>query len=186
MDPTDANAVETALREAYEEVRLPLSSPHVHPICLLDPFVSAHHLIVTPVIALLSDITLLDALEANAAEVAHIFTHPLPAILNPIFMDGQPLVPKGSDDWPFSEEYHRCTDEILPSLNNLTYRYHRFRSSASPVTGLTADVLIKVAQIAYGEAPSYEHNPPGQTKDMSELALDFLTTASKHPNAQSS
>ncbi|KAI4522136.1 hypothetical protein K525DRAFT_284037 [Schizophyllum commune Loenen D] len=185
VDPTDANVVETALREAHEEVKLPLSSPHVHPICLLDPFVSAHHLIVTPVIALLSDVSVLDTLEANADEVAHIFTHPLHAILDPSEAQSLPLVPKGSEDWPWSEDYHRYTDEALsafPDLQGLFYRYHRFRSSASPVSGLTADVLIKVASIAYAEAPHYERNPPGQPKDFSDLAFHSLTVAARARN----
>ncbi|KAI5892245.1 uncharacterized protein SCHCODRAFT_02732654 [Schizophyllum commune H4-8] len=185
VDPTDVNIVETALREAHEEVKLPLSSPHVHPICLLDPFVSAHHLIVTPVIALLSDVSLLDTLEANADEVAHIFTHPLHPILDPSEAQSLSLVPKGSEDWPWTEDYHRYTDEALsafPGLQGLFYRYHRFRSSASPVAGLTADVLIKVASIAYAEAPHYERNPPGQPKDFSDLAFHSLTIAAKARN----
>ncbi|KAL1700492.1 NUDIX hydrolase domain-like protein [Schizophyllum commune] len=185
VDPTDANIVETALREAHEEVKLPLSSPHVHPICLLDPFVSAHHLIVTPVVALLSDVSLLDTLEANADEVAHIFTHPLHPILDPSEVQSRSLVPKGSEDWPWTEEYHRYTDEALsafPGLQGLFYRYHRFRSSASPVSGLTADVLIKVASIAYAEAPHYERNPPGQPKDFSDLAFHSLTVAARARN----
>ncbi|KAL1745420.1 NUDIX hydrolase domain-like protein [Schizophyllum fasciatum] len=181
-DPTDATLVHTALREAHEEVRLPLPTPHVHPICLLGPFVSAHHLIVTPVVALLDDVGVLGTLHASADEVAHIFTHPLHAVLDPGRMHTRPLVPKGSEHWPYGEDYHTYTDDALsafPDLRGLFYRYHRFRSAASPVSGLTADVLIKTATIAYDETPRFERNPPAQRKDFSDLAFHSLTLAAK-------
>ncbi|KAJ3480527.1 hypothetical protein NLJ89_g12274 [Agrocybe chaxingu] len=47
-------------------------------------------------------------------------------------------------------------------LGGTTYRMHRFRSSASPVKGLTSDILIKTAEIAYGRPPNYERYAPGQ------------------------
>lgn len=60
----------------------------------------------TPVIALLTDPAVLDNLEASEAEVDHIFTHPLEALLDPSLAGAEPLVPVGSSDWPYHVEYH--------------------------------------------------------------------------------
>jgi coenzyme A diphosphatase NUDT7 len=88
-------------REAYEEVGLPLSSPHVHDICLLEPFLSSSGVLATPVVALLSDpSTVLGKLVPAEAEVADIFDHPLEAMLDPSLAKHENLVPIGSEHWP--------------------------------------------------------------------------------------
>jgi coenzyme A diphosphatase NUDT7 len=158
-------------REANEEVGLPLRSPHVHTLCTLEPFVSQYRVLVTPVIAFLDDVGVLDGLCAAPGEVARIFDHPLEALLDPELAHGREttLVPLGSDDWPYETEVHvsfvhsvtslvfvcltvRCFFEWKKQTNkqNFTdvpwlgrmYRMHRFRSTASPVKGLTADILV--------------------------------------------
>jgi coenzyme A diphosphatase NUDT7 len=96
------------LREAHEEVALPLSSPHVHPLCLLRPFLSLNKLWVTPVVSLLSNTTVLDSLVASPDEVERIFTHPLNALLDPSLARDEPLVEIGSEDWPYDDELHVC------------------------------------------------------------------------------
>jgi coenzyme A diphosphatase NUDT7 len=156
VDEEDRDIVNTALREANEEVALPWNCPHVHLLCLLDPFISLHGLVVTPVVALLSDLSILDHLVASEQEVAHIFSHPLEAMLDPGLLEQESLVKPGTEDWPYPDHLHNVTDHVLPSLNNLTYRNHRFRSCASPVKGLTSDILIKTAETAYGETTKYE------------------------------
>lgn len=79
------------LREADEEVGLPLNFPHVHLLRTMPPFPSLYKLIVTPVIALLSDTSILQSLVANPSEVDEIFDHPLEAslsVLNHAEFDG--------------------------------------------------------------------------------------------------
>ncbi|KAG8695784.1 hypothetical protein FRC09_008931 [Ceratobasidium sp. 395] len=48
------------------------------------------------------------------------------------------------------------------------YRMHRFRSVAVPVKGLTADILIHTAEIAYNKAPEFSTRADNQ--------LDFRTS----------
>jgi hypothetical protein len=76
-------------------------------------------------------------------------------------------------------------------LGNTTYRMHRFRTSASPVKGLTADILVislhfsdnsqlltsylftyfqmKVAEVAYAKPTVYERYAPGQLKGIVDV-----------------
>lgn len=148
------------LREANEEVALPLHSPHVHVICLLEPLLSVSRLIVTPVVALLSDPSVLDALKPAEGEVACIFNHPLQAFLDPKLAKGETLSLPGTEDWPYDTELHvriatcirggwtltslqSMSDISIPVLDNTIHRMHRFQSSASPIKGLTADVLVR-------------------------------------------
>ncbi|KAI0292152.1 NUDIX hydrolase domain-like protein, partial [Russula brevipes] len=161
VDDDDAGVVETAFREANEEVGLPLRSPHVHTLCTLEPFVSQYRVLVTPVVALLSDVSVLEVLRAAPYEVAHIFDHPLEAVLDPELARGAVLVPLESDDWPYEVELHvRCFSDV-PWLGRM-YRMHRFRSAASPVKGLTADILVSTAAIAYAREPVFQRWGAGQ------------------------
>jgi peroxisomal coenzyme A diphosphatase NUDT7 len=148
-------------REAYEEVGLPLNCPDIHTVALLEPFISLHRLIVTPVVAVLTRPPVLDNLQAAQAEVACIFTHPLEAILDPALAQSEPLVALGSEDWPYDTELYVCSDyipfcseltislvqntsdSVVSVLNSTVYRMHRFRSSASSIKGLTADILVR-------------------------------------------
>jgi coenzyme A diphosphatase NUDT7 len=71
-----------------------------HSNCTLDLFVSQHKVIVTPVVALLDDVSIIDGLRAAPGEVAHIFDHPLEALLDPELAWGEKLVLVGTEDWP--------------------------------------------------------------------------------------
>jgi peroxisomal coenzyme A diphosphatase NUDT7 len=95
-------------REANEEVAFPLCSPHVHTLCTLEPFVSPNRVLVTPVIAFLDDISVLEDLRAAPGEVARIFDHSLEALLDPELLrdSEEKLVPLGSEDWPYETELH--------------------------------------------------------------------------------
>jgi len=162
VDEGDESLVHTAFREAHEEVGLPLNCPHVHKLCVLRPFLSTSQLLVTPVVALLTDPGLLGNLSPCAGEVDHIFTHPLEAILNPGLASKEPLAPKGSEHWPYQEDLYNTSDVVAEAYDNLIYRMHRFRSCASPIKGLTADILIDVAEVAYQKKMVYEGHPPCQ------------------------
>ncbi|KAL4066824.1 NUDIX hydrolase domain-like protein, partial [Scleroderma yunnanense] len=161
MDEGDPSLVHTALREAHEEVGLALDCPHVHKVCVLRPFLSALQLLVTPVVAVLTDLDLLATLRPCVGEVDQIFSHPLEAILNPSLAGQEPLVPKGSEHWPYQQDFYNTSD-VTVDASDFVYRMHRFRSCASPIKGLTADILIHVAEIAYQRQTSYEVCPPGQ------------------------
>lgn len=84
--------------------------------------------------------------------------------------------------------YKNTSDSVVAMLGNTTYRMHRFRTSASPVKGLTADILvcmnlsslrihipilfhlqIKTAEIAYGRPASYERYAPTQLKSITDI-----------------
>ncbi|KAN0093120.1 NUDIX hydrolase domain-like protein [Tylopilus felleus] len=168
-DETDSDLVHTAYREAHEEVGLALDAPDVHTLCTLPPFLSQSQLIVTPVVAFLTNPAVLSTLTPCVGEVDHIFNHPLEAMLDPSLSENEPLVPRGSDHWPYPEEYHNVTDQIVKvdETETVLYRHHRLRSCASPVKGLTADILIRVAGIVYDKATTYERHPPG--RDVSYL-----------------
>jgi len=174
VDEGDAGVVDTALREANEEVALPLRSPHVHMLCTLEPLVSQYKVLVTPVVALLDDVSVLEELRAAPGEVARIFDHPLEALLDPQLARGesgnleQQLVPLGSEDWPYPYEMELHNFSDVPWLGGM-YRMHRFRSTASPVKGLTADILLATAEIAYAREPVFQRWGQGQLKTFAEV-----------------
>ena len=95
-------------REAHEEVGLPRDSPHVHTICTLRQYIASSKLLVTPVVALLADLSVLERLVPSLGEVDRIFDHPLEAILDPSLAGSEKLAPIGSEDWIYPEEYHVC------------------------------------------------------------------------------
>ncbi|KAG6827670.1 hypothetical protein H0H92_010834 [Tricholoma furcatifolium] len=170
VDDTDASFIETAYREAHEEVGLPLNSPDIHTIAVLEPSISMYKIVVVPIVAILTRPSLLKELKAEESEVACIFTHPLRAVLDPIIARSEPLVDIGTEDWPYEVELYSTSDSVVPILNNMIYRMHRFRSSASPIKGLTADLLTKTAKIAFDREPSYEQYAPGQLRTFEEIS----------------
>jgi peroxisomal coenzyme A diphosphatase NUDT7 len=67
--------------------------------------------VVTPVVAFLDDLSVLEELRAAPGEVSHIFDHPLEALLDPELARKEALVPLDSEHWPYEEELH-----VRPSL----------------------------------------------------------------------
>ncbi len=78
VDPTDADAVETALREADEEIGL--KAGHIEPIGFLDGYRTGTGFHITPVVALIKPGF---DLQLAADEVADTFEVPLAFLLNP-------------------------------------------------------------------------------------------------------
>jgi 8-oxo-dGTP pyrophosphatase MutT (NUDIX family) len=78
VDPGDADAVATALREAEEEIGLPRS--RVTPVGRLDTYVTRTGFEVTPVVGLVEPPV---ALRPDPFEVADVFEVPLDFILDP-------------------------------------------------------------------------------------------------------
>jgi 8-oxo-dGTP pyrophosphatase MutT (NUDIX family) len=77
-DEADHDAVETALREAHEEVGL--GREHVEVLGTLPTYITGTAFIITPVVALVQPGFVL---QANPAEVADIFEVPLRYLMNP-------------------------------------------------------------------------------------------------------
>jgi coenzyme A diphosphatase NUDT7 len=94
------------IREANEEISLPINSPHIQTLGTL-PLLPFHSLIVTPIVALLTDNTVIDKLKPGEGEVDHIFSYPLEAILEPSLAPGfDTLVEHGGHYWPYEARYH--------------------------------------------------------------------------------
>ncbi len=77
-DDTDRDAVDTALREAHEEIGLPRE--HVEVLGTLPTYVTGTAFIITPVVALVKPGF---ALQPNPGEVADVFEVPLGYLMNP-------------------------------------------------------------------------------------------------------
>nr|XP_018265343.1 uncharacterized protein I303_01708 [Kwoniella dejecticola CBS 10117]OBR87501.1 hypothetical protein I303_01708 [Kwoniella dejecticola CBS 10117] len=154
VDPEDPDVTYTARREAFEEVGLPLDHPSIHPLTILEQVMTIlplnshmkNHIVVTPVVCFISDTSLLKDLVPNPDEVDAIFTHPLKGCLTGTLdeKDSLGLVDVGGEWWPHEEEYHSTNDRV-----------GRFRTTNSPIKGLTSDVLIQTAMIAYGTPTTY-------------------------------
>ncbi|KAI0774998.1 NUDIX hydrolase domain-like protein [Trametes elegans] len=169
VDASDADVFETAYREANEEVGLPRHYPHAHTICTLRPYISSAKLLVTPVVSLLTEPSIIETFTPSPGEVDRIFDHPLEAVLDPSLASKEKLSPKGGPDWPYEEELYNHSDIDLPWLGNSTYRMHRFRSTAFAIKGLTSDILIATAEIAYNKPPLYERYAPGQLRTFAPI-----------------
>ncbi|KAF8606044.1 hypothetical protein BDV93DRAFT_490218 [Ceratobasidium sp. AG-I] len=79
MEPKDRSIEDTARREAFEEIGLPIDKHRIPLLCTLEPLLSGNNLIVTPVVVFIRDQSLKPKL--NAPEVDLLFTHPLRALL---------------------------------------------------------------------------------------------------------
>jgi 8-oxo-dGTP pyrophosphatase MutT (NUDIX family) len=77
-DDTDRDAVDTALREAHEEIGLPRD--HVEVLGTLPTYVTGTAFIITPVVALVKPGFVL---QPNPGEVADVFEVPLGYLMNP-------------------------------------------------------------------------------------------------------
>ncbi|KDN42786.1 hypothetical protein RSAG8_06540, partial [Rhizoctonia solani AG-8 WAC10335] len=79
VEPKDRSIEDTARREAFEEIGLPIDKRRLKLLCTLEPFLSGNNLIVTPVVVLIKDPSLKPKL--NPPEVDLLFTHPLRSFL---------------------------------------------------------------------------------------------------------
>ena len=122
-----------ALREAYEEIGLPLAAVEV--IGIGAPLVSKHGLLVTPVVAW---IPAQFTARANPTEVASVFRAPLD-----LFLDT------------------RSYDSADIHWDGYAHRMHAFHYAGERIWGLTAALLIDVATVALGRAPAFEVDVPG-------------------------
>eukprot|EP00803_Ostreobium_quekettii_P011427 evm.model.scf_1198EXC.1 EVM.evm.TU.scf_1198EXC.1 scf_1198EXC:4690-8120(+) len=134
-DEGDQDDLATALREANEE--LGLDPNDVEVLGRLRPFLSRHNLSVTPIVGTIPDNF---SPEPNSAEVASVFRIALATFL--------------------SEETHSHLDS---QYDGQDVRYHYFQHQSNTIWGLTAEILIEVAKLAFGRGPEYQQHRPGQT-----------------------
>ncbi|WVR04712.1 hypothetical protein IAU60_001723 [Kwoniella sp. DSM 27419] len=169
VDPEDPDVIHTARREAFEEVDLPMDHPDVHHVTVLEPVITIlplnshmrNHIVVTPVVYFISSPSLIATLRPNPDEVDAIFTHPLKGCLtgSPAGVSSESLAGVGSEWWPHEEEFHSTNDRVGVTG---TYRMHRFRTTRTPIKGLTSDVLIQTASIAYDSPTEYQRYADNQ------------------------
>ncbi|SOV02552.1 related to coenzyme A diphosphatase [Ustilago sp. UG-2017a] len=183
FEPTDSDLEYTARREAYEETGLPIDSTKAVKLCQLPPFLSANELVVTPYVVLLTDHTIQPHL--NPGEVDSLFSLPLVSFLyhNPprplrksLHLPPNPD-PEALRHMPANEvspisDWHTCRDIVWLGGNRI--RRHTFWDERNPIRGLTSDILIMAAAIAYGEKPQFSLHSPGQPSqaDLIKLAFD--------------
>ncbi|KAF9790914.1 NUDIX hydrolase domain-like protein [Thelephora terrestris] len=141
-ESTDESLVATAYREASEEVGLDIKSPHLRTVVTLPPFFSSRKYIVTPTVAVLTDPSLLNTLAPLQGEVDTIFDHPVKAFLDPTIVPGENVSPVDPGQWVRESEFHDFRDFIPGAIVGHGYRMHRFHSTGSPITGLTADFMV--------------------------------------------
>lgn len=126
--------VDAALREASEEVGLSPGDANV--LASLPPFLSKGHVSVRPVVAAIPD-----EFEPvpNPEEVDRCFRVPLESFLT---KEGYSF-----RDWEFTR--------------GKRIRVHRFERGGHDVWGLTAVMLVRVAEIVYGRQAEFAMSPPG-------------------------
>ncbi|KAJ3187771.1 Peroxisomal coenzyme A diphosphatase nudt7 [Gaertneriomyces sp. JEL0708] len=149
----DHDLLTTALREAQEEIGLPPQD--VKSVTALPPFLSRFHLLVTPVVGTIPSTF---TPKPNPDEVAACFTVPLRRFL--------------------LRQAHASLDITTEGVR---WRKHRFwwnpldpdigkqeSGVGYDIWGLTADILIRVALLAYDTPPEFEVDAPGQ-RDREEI-----------------
>ncbi|SPO46053.1 related to coenzyme A diphosphatase [Moesziomyces antarcticus] len=182
FEPTDRDLEFTARREAFEETGLPIDPTKAVKLCELPPFLSANELVVTPFVMLLTDHSIQPHL--NPQEVDSLFSLPLVSFLyhNPprplrhsLHLPPSPE-PEALRYMPENEvspisDWHTCRDILW--LDNNRVRRHTFWDERNPIRGLTSDILILAAAIAYGERPLFSLNSPGQPTQAQLITLAF-------------
>ncbi|BGP32745.1 8-oxo-dGTP diphosphatase [Rhodotorula toruloides] len=172
MDDTDINLEATARREAFEEVGLPVDTTRIRYLTSLPPFLARSMMLVTPVVCFVLDYSLKP--ELNPSEVSDLFSFPLEAFLtaNPshrVFHHPHPdSVLEGKTPYHTVEDY--------PWFDGRKHRFHAFEAHPQPIVGLTAEILIHVAMLAYKRSPDFLLRAPDE---MSQR--DLIRRAMKEP-----
>ncbi len=125
MELCDASPVETALREAFEEVNLHPGSVQV--AGLLDEVRSPARFLVRPVVGIVNGINVVESLVSEPAEVELMFTLPLTHLRNP---DNFRLVPRETDGrrndyWVVQHDQHYIWGLSARVLNDLHRRFYK-------------------------------------------------------------
>ncbi|XP_049928742.1 peroxisomal coenzyme A diphosphatase NUDT7 [Epinephelus moara] len=132
-DPSDRDDVDTALREAEEEIGLPPDDVQV--VCRLVPIVSKGGLLVTPVVGFINESF---CPHPNPAEVSAVFTVPL--------------------DFFTSDKDHYATQwaDGMKGKQHSFYFVDPDSGSQYHIWGLTAMIAILVAALALRKKPEFD------------------------------
>ncbi|KAH6775226.1 nudix hydrolase-like protein 15 [Perilla frutescens var. hirtella] len=137
-DENDANDVETALREAHEEIGLNPSNVEV--VTVLEPFYTKINITVVPVVGVCWDRKAFN-LVPNVAEVESIFDAPLEMFLK--------------------DENRRQEEREWKGYKYLLHFFdHQVENELYVIWALTAGILIKFASVVYQRPPAFEEHRP--------------------------
>lgn len=181
MEDGDVDIARTAIREAEEEIGLAVP---VDVITTLPPFLSKNLLFVAPVVAVsqMQDNEILKTFTASEAEVGAIWSWPLADFLglpNILGLDGP-----SSERAPVAYAY-----KDVKWLGGHSFRLREFHNDAmpSPVTGLTADILLETALLAYGVTePGFQKLADGQMTNAEMVEAVLAGRAGKDGDERSS
>ncbi|EST06094.1 NUDIX hydrolase domain protein [Kalmanozyma brasiliensis GHG001] len=182
FEPTDRDLEFTARREAFEETGLPIDSTKAVKLCELPPFLSANELVVTPFVVFLTDHSIQPHL--NPREVDSLFSLPLVSFLYhnpprplrrslhlPPTPDPEALRHMPANEVSAISDWHTCRDILW--LGGHRIRRHTFWDERNPIRGLTSDILILAANIAYEMHPQFVVRSPGQPRQTDLINLAF-------------
>ncbi|NWI20197.1 NUDT7 diphosphatase, partial [Crypturellus soui] len=134
-EAADKDEIETALREAQEEVGLPPEEVEV--VCRLVPGLDKMHNLVIPVVGFIEDTF---QATPNPDEVSDVFVVPLEYFLEPV--NYRPLFYKTSSG-------HRSR------MHCFTYDDSEHQTSFT-IWGLTAHFAVFLALVVFGRRPTFE------------------------------
>ncbi|EPQ28358.1 uncharacterized protein PFL1_04185 [Pseudozyma flocculosa PF-1] len=182
FEHTDKDLEYTARREAFEETGLPIDPSSSILLCELPPFLSANELVVTPFVVLLTDHSVQPHL--NPSEVDSLFSLPLvsflyhtpPLSLRPSLRLSPTPTEAALSEMPANEvsapsDWHTCRDILW--LGGHRIRRHTFWDERNPIRGLTSDILILAASIAYASEPQFSNVAPAQPTQADLIRLSF-------------
>ncbi|MBN3294626.1 NUDT7 diphosphatase, partial [Polypterus senegalus] len=135
-DPVDNNEIDTALREAEEEIGLPREKVNV--ICRLVPIITKAGTLVTPVVAFIEEKF---QARPNPDEVSDVFSVPLAYFLDTTDHDRQ-FLPR------------QTSQKLQEYLDFFTYQDPETNKSYL-IWGLTASLALIVAWLTFGTKPSF-------------------------------
>ncbi|XP_059301415.1 nudix hydrolase 11-like isoform X1 [Lycium ferocissimum] len=138
VEEGDANDMETALREAEEEIGLDRSLVDV--VTVLESFTAKKGIIVIPVVGILCDRNAFNPV-INTAEVAAIFDAPLEMFLK-------------------DENRREQKVEYMGDQYVLHFFDHETEKEKYIIWALTAGILIKAASVVYQRLPDFHERRP--------------------------
>ncbi|KAL8287182.1 hypothetical protein RQP46_003634 [Phenoliferia psychrophenolica] len=167
FEPQDPTVEATALREANEEIGLPIDPSSLLHLTTLPAYTSRTLLVVIPSVYLLLTIPslpLLQSLVPNPSEVDAIFNLALKSFL---MLPPPPSSSSTTTSTPdkIGAEVLVHSSEDLVWLKDRLYRLHHFSHPSAPsqVWGLTADIIVAVALVAqYGLSADEEQSENGE------------------------
>ncbi|KAK3207013.1 hypothetical protein Dsin_021059 [Dipteronia sinensis] len=147
-EESDVDDVETALREAQEEIGLDPSLVHV--VTILDPVFTKNGITVVPVIGILYDKKAFVP-APNTLEVEAIFDAPLEMFLKCFI---------SYHCWPQDE--HRRAEEKEWMGDKYLLHFFDYEADGNKylIWALTAGILINVASIVYQQPPAFAERRP--------------------------